>query len=135
MKSGMQDYFAAVSDGLGALWALAPPEWQASRMLSCAYHQAAPFSLTAVFDGHGAGDHAARTAQESVLHAIASDERLLDCFGGAGWRGRAGSGGAAAKDTPVDAQGVKARGCRAAARGRTALIFKLCKNGFLNRKN
>ncbi|KAG2434238.1 hypothetical protein HXX76_007963 [Chlamydomonas incerta] len=80
MKPTMQDYFVAVSDALGALWSLSPPEWRAARAPAFAHHAGAPFCLTAVFDGHGSGDHAARTAQESVLAAVASDAELLDCF-------------------------------------------------------
>ncbi|GLC40492.1 hypothetical protein PLESTM_001080500 [Pleodorina starrii] len=80
VKQTMQDYFVAVSDALGALWSLSPSSWRATRGPVFSHHGGAPFCLTAVFDGHGSGDHAARTAQESILAAVASDPALLDCF-------------------------------------------------------
>ncbi|EFJ40714.1 hypothetical protein VOLCADRAFT_119889, partial [Volvox carteri f. nagariensis] len=80
VKQTMQDYFVAVSDALGALWSLSPPAWRATRGPAFSHHSGAPFCLTVVFDGHGSGDHAARTTQESVLAAVASDPDLLDCF-------------------------------------------------------
>ncbi|KAG2494976.1 hypothetical protein HYH03_006909 [Edaphochlamys debaryana] len=80
MKPTMQDYFVAVSDALAALWSLSPPKWRATRGPAFAHHGGAPFCLTAVFDGHGSGDHAARSAQESVLGAVAGDATMLDCF-------------------------------------------------------
>ncbi|GIL86071.1 hypothetical protein Vretimale_13899 [Volvox reticuliferus] len=80
VKQTMQDFFVAVSDAFGALMPLTPPAWRASQGPAILHHSGAPFCLTAVFDGHGSGDHAARTAQESVLAAVASDTALLDCF-------------------------------------------------------
>ncbi|GFR47851.1 hypothetical protein Agub_g9634 [Astrephomene gubernaculifera] len=96
LKPTMQDYFVAVSDSLGALWALSPATWRTSSASSTSsvhshphrqhhhhphlphHASSAPFCLTAVFDGHGAGDHAARSAQEGVLAAVAGDGELLD---------------------------------------------------------
>ncbi|GIL54056.1 hypothetical protein Vafri_9611 [Volvox africanus] len=80
VKQTMQDFFVAVSDAFGALMPLTPPAWRVSRGAAFSHHSGAPFCLTAVFDGHGSGDHAARTAQESVLAAVASDTALLDCL-------------------------------------------------------
>lgn len=86
LKPSMQDYFVAVSDATGqSLWSMAPPEVAAT--LARRGGSLGPFVLTGIFDGHGHGDHAARTAQESTLQAIAGDPDVLASLGERAVRG------------------------------------------------
>lgn len=75
-KPSMQDRHVAVNDPSGSmLWSMAPPEMAA--VLQRRSASPAPFAVTAIYDGHGAGEHSAHTAADSTLHAIAGHADVL----------------------------------------------------------
>ena len=75
-KPAMQDRHVAINDPSGSmLWSMAPPEM--ASVLQRRSASPAPFAVTAIFDGHGAGEHSAHTAAESTLQAIAGHADVL----------------------------------------------------------